>query len=132
MRKDSERLLEFLKTELKAIESRRYAVPERQAWRARLVFEDSPCCPNYENTGQRVPCQECVLMDLVPKDHRQEKVPCRFIPLNSQGDTVDSLYRSGTRQELETALAEWLRKTIRRIEQERKGDLASTARASRA
>jgi hypothetical protein len=118
MEKNNQRLLEFLKTELKAIESGDYSHPEHRPWRARLVFEDSPCCPNYENKGERVPCEQCVLMDLVPQDRRKEKVPCRFIPLNTAGDTIDSLYRCGTQQELETTVAEWLRKTIRQIETE--------------
>jgi hypothetical protein len=55
-------------------------------------------------------------MELVPQSRRKEKVPCRFIPLNDRGDTVDSLYRCGTQQELETALTEWLRKTIHEME----------------
>ena len=116
MRKGNDRLLEFLKTELKALESGHYGVSERQPWRGRLVFEDSPCCPNYANKGPHIPCEECVLMRLVPQNRRNEKVPCRFIPLNEKGDTVDSLYRCGTQQELETALTEWLRKTIHRME----------------
>jgi len=116
--KDNQRLLEFLRTELKAIENGNYARSERQPWRARLAFEDSPCCPNYDNKSPRVPCEKCALIDLVPRDRRKEKIPCRFIPLNANGDTVDSLYRSGTQQELEAALAEWLQKTIRKIEME--------------
>ena len=116
MEKDNHRLLEFLTTELKALEKGNYGVSERQPWRARLVFEDSPCCPNYANRGRRIPCKECVLMELVPQSRRKEKVPCRFIPLNDRGDTVDSLYRCGTQQELETALTEWLRKTIHEME----------------
>jgi hypothetical protein len=115
MVKDNQRLLDFLSSELKAIESGKYGTSERQPWRARLVFEDSPCCPNYGERERRVPCEECVLIDLVPKDRRREKVPCRFIPLNANGDTVDSLYRCGTQQELEAALAGWLRKTIQQI-----------------
>jgi hypothetical protein len=109
-------LLGCLKAELKAIETGNFKRAPKQPWRARLVFEDSPCCPNYNNKGERVPCEECALMDLVPMDRRQEAVPCRFIQLNATGDTIDSLYRSGTQQELETALAEWLRKTIGGLE----------------
>jgi hypothetical protein len=118
MLKNKQRLLEFLRTELKAIESKHYGASGPQPWRARLVFEDSPCCLNSENRGSRVPCEECALMELVPEDRRKEKVPCRFIQLNANGDTVDSLYRCGTQQELETALAGWLRKAIHEIEAE--------------
>jgi hypothetical protein len=114
--KDQQRLLEFLRSELKAIESGKYAVSEHQPWRARLAFEDSPFCPNYENKGPRVPCDQCPLISMVPRNRRNESVPCRFIPLNGNGQTVDSLYRCGTQQELETTLAGWLRKTIHELE----------------
>jgi hypothetical protein len=116
--KDHNKLLEFLRSELKALESKKYGACERQPWRARLVFEDSPCCPNYGDSEHRTPCKECVLIDLVPKNRRHEKVPCRFIPLNAQGDTIDSLYRCGTQQELEAEMGDWIRKTIRQLEQE--------------
>jgi hypothetical protein len=118
MLKDHQRLLGFLRSELASIERGGYRRSERQPWRARLVFEDSPCCPNYGDSQRRVPCEECVLMQFVPPDRRNEKVPCRFIPLDAKGETVDSLYRCGTQHELETAMAKWLRKTIHRIEQE--------------
>jgi hypothetical protein len=52
-------------------------------------------------------------MQFVPPDKREEKIPCRFIPLNDAGVTVESFYRSGTQDELESALREWL---ISRIE----------------
>ena len=118
MRTDTQELLNFLKAELKTLESGHYTVCERQPWRARLVFEDCEYCPNYGRSERTVPCQECPLIGLVPHDHRQEKVPCRFIPLNANGDTLDSLYRSGTQEELEAAVGEWLRRTIRHIEAE--------------
>jgi len=46
-------------------------------------------------------------------------VPCRFIPLNDKGQTIDSLYRTGTQEEIEEALRNWLRREISRIEAER-------------
>jgi hypothetical protein len=116
--KDNQRLLEFLRAELEAIETRNYARSPRQPWRARLAFEDSPYCLNHDKGNERVSCEQCVLIDMVPRDRRREKVPCRFIPLNGNGDTVDSLYRSGTQQELEAALARWLRRNILRLELE--------------
>jgi hypothetical protein len=48
-----------------------------------------------------------------------QEVPCRFIPLNDLGETVDSLYRTGTQQEMEETLCEWLHREIRRLEAER-------------
>ena len=53
---------------------------------------------------------------MVPEECREKKIPCRHIPLNVNGETVDSLYRTGTQEELEAALAIWLKSTIRRLE----------------
>ena len=115
--KNNEALVKFLKTEFTTLKSGHYAgASERQPWRARLVFEDCACCPNYGQRERKIPCSECPLIDLVPKNRRQEKVSCRFIPLNAKGETVDSLYRSGTEKELEVAMSDWLRKTIRELE----------------
>jgi hypothetical protein len=60
-----------------------------------------------------------LLIDFVPPDRLNEDVPCRFIPLKENGETVDDLYRCGTQVEMEKALACWLRTKIHRIEQER-------------
>jgi hypothetical protein len=58
-------------------------------------------------------------MNLVPADCRNEKIPCRHIPLNPEGFTVDTYYRLGTYEEVEAAVEVWLRKTIKQVEQER-------------
>ena len=58
-------------------------------------------------------------MNLVPDDCRNEKIPCRHIPLNPQGYTIDTYYRLGTHEEVEEALGVWLRNTIERLEQGR-------------
>jgi hypothetical protein len=115
--KNTQGLVKFLRTEFSALESGDYAgTSERQPWRARLVFEDCSSCPNYGQRERKTPCSECPLINLVPQNRRREKVPCRFIPLNAKGETVDSLYRTGTEKELEVAMGDWLRKTIRALE----------------
>src|SRR5713226_5985374 len=63
------------------------------------------------------PEADCVLMDFMPKECRYEAVPCRHIPLNEAGETVDSLYRTGTNEEIERAVRQWLLTTIKRLEQ---------------
>lgn len=55
-------------------------------------------------------------MKFVPKEKQEEGVPCRFIPLTEEGETVDDFYRCGTQIELEEALKNWLRKEISRME----------------
>lgn len=91
--------------------------------RSRLFFEDSPSCP------KRKPCPcppegGCTLLGLVPNEHQHETVPCRHIPLNEKGETIDSLYRAGNTGRIETELRNWLVKEIEKFEQTDPGDLA--------
>jgi len=113
-------LLDVLKAELGFLEAGGYHQPSRTPWRPQLMFQDSPTCLNFDATQPRKPCNECVLMQLVPLDLRRKKIPCRYIPLDEQGETVDSFYSSGTQEELERAVAQWLKTTIARLEHERK------------
>jgi hypothetical protein len=85
-------------------------------WRAPYIFEDSPSCLNFNDSARPHPCSECVLMQFVSPEFREQPVPCQFIPLNDKGQTIDSLYRSGTQLEMEDALGKWLRREIDRIE----------------
>jgi hypothetical protein len=57
-------------------------------------------------------------MQFVPSASRSEAVPCRHIPLNEAGDTVESFSYGRTQLGLEEALNAWLRATIKRLEQE--------------
>jgi hypothetical protein len=109
-------ILEILRFELKFLEDGGYGRSPRAAWRAPYIFEDSPSCLNFNDSARRHPCSECLLTQLVPPELREHDVPCRFIPLNDKGQTVDSLYRSGTQIEMEEALCGWLRREISRIE----------------
>lgn len=119
MPRDDRNLLEVLKFELQFLEKGGYGRSPRTPWRPQFVFEDSPTCMNYDSKDDPAPCSDCVLMHFVPPERRQEKIPCRHIPFNAEGETIDSFYRSGTQEELEKTLGNWLRATIRRLEQER-------------
>jgi hypothetical protein len=57
-------------------------------------------------------------MKFVPNELQNENFPCRFIPLNENGETIDYFYRCGTQLEMEEALTGWLRSQIIRIEQQ--------------
>jgi hypothetical protein len=116
MAQDRRSLLEALKAELSFLENGGY---RKDSWRPQFIFEDSPTCLNYKSPKHSKPCSACVLLQLVPPDRNEEEIPCRHIPLNKQGETIDSLYRTGTQEELEAAVAEWLRATIRALELER-------------
>jgi len=113
---EGRKLLEVLKAELAFLEQGGYRARPRYPWRPNFVFEDSPTCINFKNLDERRPCTECPLIDFVPEDRREARHPCRHILLTTRGETVNSFYEWGTEEELETALREWLRRTIRELE----------------
>lgn len=119
MAKDNRDLVQLLKAELEFLETGGYRSAPNARWRPQFAFEDSPTCLNYGRKDALIPCSDCALSQFVPPDCREEKIPCRHIPLNREGYTVDTYYRIGKHEELEAALANWLRETICRLEQER-------------
>ena len=118
MSPESHDILEILKFELKFLEEGGYA-RSPSSWRAPYIFEDSPSCVNFKRPIRTKSCAECPLMQFVPSRFRGDDVPCRFIRLNDNDQTVDSLYRTGTQAEMEEALHIWLCREIGRIEAER-------------
>ena len=108
---DDVRTLDTLKLELKLLELGLYRAPGPS--RPLLVFEDSPGCPRH---GADL-CANCALLQFVPSECRSEWAPCQHIRLNDAGETLDSLYRTSTQDELEEALGSWLNATIRRLEE---------------
>ena len=113
-----QKLLETLRGELAFIESGGYRKPGHAQWRAQFMFEDSPTCLNNDPSKARKPCSECPLIAFVPEDQRKKRTPCRYIPLNAMNETLDSLYRTGTQEEWETATVDWLKATIDRLQRE--------------
>lgn len=118
MAKEKRDLLEVLKFELEFLEQGGYGRLPREAWRSRLIFEDSPTCANF-NSREQIPCEDCVLTPLIPGNALEKNVPCDYIPLTPAGDTLDSLYRTGTQQEIEDVLRVWLKTTIKQLESEK-------------
>jgi len=125
--KDDRDVLDVLRFELSFLEDGGYGRSPHSPWRAPSVFEDSPACPNFCDPARPHPCESCLLEAFVPESRRKESVPCRFIQLNDQGQTVDDFYRTGSQVELEEALARWLRAAIAKIEKERAGKAKSGA-----
>jgi hypothetical protein len=116
---DDRDLLDVLKFELNFLKKGGYGRSPREAWRAALVFEDSPACMNYDMKDHPSPCKECVLIDLVPINDRKQAIPCRHIQLTQAGDTLETLYRWGSQAEIEEVYGKWLRQMIHRLEDER-------------
>jgi len=119
MTKDNRDLLDVLRFELSFLEDGGYGRSPHSPWRAPSIFEDSPICPNFCDPARPHPCETCLLEKFVPEALRGESVPCRFIQLTEQGQTVDDFYRTCSQVELEQALANWLRAQIANIEKER-------------
>jgi len=119
MVQDNRDVLEVLEFELRFLEDGGYGRSPHAPWRAPAVFEDSPICPNFCDPARPHPCESCLLEQFVPAGQRTETIPCRFIPLTQDGQTVDDLYRTASQAEMEAALAHWLRDQILKIKQER-------------
>ena len=117
---DRRNVFQVLKAELSFLEQGGYRRGPRHPWRPNFVFEDSPTCINFKDTGAPRPCTECLLTQFVPEGHRKTRYPCRHILLTSHGESVNSFYEWGTEEELETALKGWLKRTIRDLEEEAK------------
>jgi hypothetical protein len=116
MPNDERELLAVLKAELAFLELGGYRNAPTSQWKPQFVFEDSPTCLNFGRIKDPRPCRDCVMTTLVPADCLGEKFPCRHIPLNEAGFTIDTYYRLGTFEEAEAAVRTWLRKRIADLE----------------
>lgn len=121
MQRHKQDLLEDLRLELRFLQRGGYGCLPRAPWRAPYIFEDSPICMNYGVRGKRAACSECWLTQFVPAERQSDKTPCRHVPLNSAGQTLDTLYAfgAGKQREIEEALKTWLIDNIHRLEKER-------------
>jgi hypothetical protein len=111
-------VLATLQAELALVEAGGYRTPQQAAWRPQFIFEDSPTCLNYRNFGKRHPCTQCALIDFVPNGFKQERFPCRHIPLDDSGQTLDSLYRTATEEEAHAIVGRWLKDKIAQLKYE--------------
>jgi len=113
---DERDLLGLLKFDLAFLQEGGYGRSPRTPQKPQYIFEDSLTCMNYDSKQNPGPCSDCVLMNLVPPERRSEKIPCRHIPLNVSGETLDSLYQHSNQNEIEDTVGEWLRNVIQRLE----------------
>ena len=119
MANDERDILELLKDELDFIEKGGYGRSVRTPWQEKSAFQDSLTCINYGYPYRAHPCSECHLLDFVDPQHRTEAVPCHFIPLNTDGETIEDLELRDNQARLEREVSAWLRAKINEIEQER-------------
>ena len=132
MPQDDRDILEVLKFELAFLEQGGYGRSVRTPWQATATFRDSPTCLNFNDAGRPHPCNDCLLMQFVPSDARTQNVPCHHIPLGPAGQTVCSLEPQRNQAELEEAVRNWLRATIRAMEKAQAGEGSSSASEKRA
>ena len=84
--------------------------------RLHSLFQDSPNCPRHDGQSQ-LPCEACPWFRFVPSASRHCQVPCHFIPLNSAGETANTLATGDRRRQLEV-YRQWLLNTLQRIDAE--------------
>jgi hypothetical protein len=116
---DERDILELLKDELDFIEKGGYGRSVRTPWQSKSTFQDSLTCINYGYPYRAHPCTECQLLEFVSPEHRTERVPCHFIPLNIDGETIEDLQLQDNEARLERKVTTWLRARIKEIEEER-------------
>ena len=117
--KDQRDVLEVLKFELAFLEQGGYGRSVRTPWKPTSTFQDSLTCINFDDPKRGHPCSECLLTKFVPESLHSEEIPCHHIPLNAHGETVFTMERQATQQDLEETVKEWLRSTISAIEKRR-------------
>jgi len=80
-------------------------------------FKDSITCLNFSRETLE-PCDQCWLMEFVPKNYDEHFLPCHQIPMNKAGETVVSLESRGDIDRLEKEVLTWLRTKIGELERE--------------
>jgi len=119
MTTDERDILDLLKNELAFVESGGYGRSVRTPWLFKSVFQDSLSCINYGYPYRAHPCNECHLLEFVSREHQTEQVPCHYIPLNADGETIEDLELQDNQAKLEREVGRWLRDRIKQIEEER-------------
>jgi hypothetical protein len=117
MASDLKEIISQLKLERDILKDGGYGRSVRTPWREEILFRDSVTCLNFGEEVEKHPCSECLLWDWVPEEHRYERIPCHFIPLNEQGKSIAELEAAGKREEAEQALLAWLDSTIQKLEE---------------
>jgi len=122
---DLKQIIDQLKLQRDILKSGGYGRSVRTPWKPTKLFRDSVTCLNFDEVFKRHPCNECLLWDWVPENHRDEDIPCHFIPLNDRGDSIASLEDAEDREAAENALLSWLDSVLEHLEaklaQERAG-----------
>jgi len=112
-------ILDLLQDELEFIEKGGYGRSVRTPWKPKSIFQDSLTCLNFADPSRSHPCDQCHLIDFVSPELQAVGVPCHQIPLNDAGETIEDLDLTDNQARTEEAVKAWLRRQIKRIQQER-------------
>ena len=115
---DRKDIIDQLKLQRDILRNGGYGRSVRTPWKPTRLFRDSVTCLNFDEVVKRHPCNECVLSEWVPENHRDEDIPCHFIPLTEGGDSIASLEEAQDREEAEKTLLGWLDSVIEHLEAE--------------
>lgn len=118
MSADLKDIIEQLKLQRDILKDGGYGRSVRTPWKEERLFRDSVTCLNVAEEVKKHPCNECLLWEYVPEEHKDEDIPCHFIPLDAQGRSIAELEETGKREEAEQALLKWLDSTIERLEKQ--------------
>jgi hypothetical protein len=127
MATDDRDVLELLKSELAFVENGGYSHSAATHWRPSSIFQDSPTCLNFCKPNRTSRCQDCLLTTLVPSARLAEEIPCHFIPLNADGETIHYLENNEPPEVVEQRVTQWLRRMIAVLEAARAEPVTSVA-----
>ncbi len=112
MSEDTRNVLEVLRYQLNFIEQGGLESLGQEA----SPFMGTMTCLNFGLPLRSHACHECLLYDFVPPEALLNDNPCNYIPLNKEGDTIESLMRKGDQRRLREEVSNWLRATIGKLE----------------
>jgi hypothetical protein len=113
---DLKEIIEQLRLERSILKDGGYGRSPHTPRKAERIFRDSITCLNVGLEVKRHPCSECMLWEWVPDDHKDKDIPCHFIPLNAQGESIAALEEKGDHSGAEELLLQWLDSTIKQLE----------------
>lgn len=116
MAADLKEIIGQLKLQRDILKDGGYGRSVRTPWKEETLFRDSITCLNVGEQVKKHPCNECLLWEWVPEEHKDQDIPCHFIPLNEQGKNIAELEEAGKHDEAEQALLVWLDNTIQKLE----------------
>jgi hypothetical protein len=116
---DKKETIDRLKFEIEMIEDARYYPAVGDPTHNRELFRDSINCPNVGLTSKQHACSSCFLSQFLPPELRNSQGDiCHEIPLDVNGDTIESLKAKDDPYKLQATVLLWLRRTVTQLEAE--------------